>query len=383
MRPTASARTSLELICTTPQPRTWATYGAIDIALDPFPHNAGTTTIEALWQGVPVLTLAGRPTVGRFGAAILHAVGLDDWVTSDVDAYVARAVAAAGDLDALAALRAALRPRMAASPLLDAVGLARAVERAYRDLWDEWREGAVPRLHRLYASGDHDAARALAGRLIARDPAQADTLHVLGALAYGAGDLAAAAALLSRAPERADILSDLGVMQRAQGNPGAAEQTLRRALALDPTLVPALGNLGNALLDLGRAEEAGTMLTQALALAPDRPWLQRSLALALLARQDVAGAEAQLRRALAVAPDDAEAHETLGALLSQSGRPIEAEQHHRAALPRLQGQAPLPVQPRGRIADAGPASWRPNAVTARRWHCGQTTRQATATCCSH
>ena len=176
-------------------------------------------------------------------------------------------------------------------------------------------------------------------RLIARNPTQADALHVLGALAYGAGDVAAAAALLSRAPERADILSDLGVMQRAQGHPGVAEQTLRRALALDPTLVPALGNLGNALMDLGRAEEAGTVLIQALALAPDRPWLQRSLALALLARQDVAGAEAQLRRALTVAPDDAEVHETLGALLSQSGRPIEAEQHHRAALPRLKDKA--------------------------------------------
>jgi predicted O-linked N-acetylglucosamine transferase (SPINDLY family) len=325
----------LELICTTPQPRTWEAYGTIDIALDPFPHNAGTTTIEALWQGVPVLTLAGRPTVGRLGAAILHAVGLDDWITADVDAYVARAVTAASDLDALAALRGGLRPRMAASPLLDATGLARAVERAYRDLWDEWRDGAVPRLHLLYAGGDRDAARALAIRLIARDPTQADALHVLGALAYFAGDAAAAAALLSRAPERADILSDLGVMQRAQGNPGAAEQTLRRALALEPALVPALGNLGNVLLDQGHAEEAATVLTQAIALAPDQPLLRRSLALALLARQDVSGAETQLRWALTIAPHDADVHETLGALLSQSGRPVEAEQHHRAALPAL------------------------------------------------
>src|SRR4029077_17276319 len=96
----------LTLVCTAPQPRTWAAYGDIDIALDPFPHNAGTTTIEALWQGVPVVSLAGRPTVGRFGIAILHAVGLDDWITSDTDAYVLRAVAATSDLTALAQLRA-------------------------------------------------------------------------------------------------------------------------------------------------------------------------------------------------------------------------------------------------------------------------------------
>ena len=128
----------LDLVYTSPQPRTWAAYGEIDIALDPFPHNAGTTTIEALWQGVPVLSLAGRPTVGRFGAAILHAVGLDDWVTNDVDAYVARAVSAAADIDALARLRAELRARFAASPLRDAAGLAREIEAAYRGLWRRW-----------------------------------------------------------------------------------------------------------------------------------------------------------------------------------------------------------------------------------------------------
>ena len=102
----------LVMVATVPQPRTWAAYGAIDIALDPFPHNGGTTTVEALWQGVPVVTLAGRPTVGRFGAAILHAAGLDDWVTEDVKAYVVRAVTAASDLPALAALRAGLRARL-------------------------------------------------------------------------------------------------------------------------------------------------------------------------------------------------------------------------------------------------------------------------------
>jgi predicted O-linked N-acetylglucosamine transferase (SPINDLY family) len=129
----------LDLICTEPQSRTWAAYGGIDIALDPFPHNAGTTTIEALWQGVPIVSLAGRASVGRFGAMILHAVGMDDWVSDNTQAYVARCIDAAADLPALARLRAGLRARFAASPLRNATDLARHVEAAYRSLWDEWR----------------------------------------------------------------------------------------------------------------------------------------------------------------------------------------------------------------------------------------------------
>jgi protein O-GlcNAc transferase len=126
----------IDLIFTQPQERTFLAYNDIDIALDPFPHNAGTTTIEALWMGVPVVSLMDRPPVGRFGASILHAVGLDDWSKSDLDAYVACAIEAASDLDRLARLRASLRDRCLASPLNDANGLAREIEAIYRHLLD-------------------------------------------------------------------------------------------------------------------------------------------------------------------------------------------------------------------------------------------------------
>ncbi|QUD86509.1 O-linked N-acetylglucosamine transferase, SPINDLY family protein [Phenylobacterium montanum] len=132
----------LDLVNTRPQSRTWAAYGEIDIALDPFPHNAGTTTIEALWMGVPVLTLADRPSVGRLGAMILGALGLDDWITASPEDYVAKGLAAAGDLNALAKLRGELRPRFAASPLADPAGLTRSLEEAYRQLWRDWCEAA-------------------------------------------------------------------------------------------------------------------------------------------------------------------------------------------------------------------------------------------------
>ena len=131
-------RGRLDLVFTSPQPTTWAAYGDVDVALDPFPHNAGTTTIEALWMGVPVLTMADRPSVGRMGAMILEPLGLSDWIAADRASYVAKAVSAAADLPALAILRAGMRERFLASPLGDAPGLTRSMERAYRSLWRRW-----------------------------------------------------------------------------------------------------------------------------------------------------------------------------------------------------------------------------------------------------
>jgi predicted O-linked N-acetylglucosamine transferase (SPINDLY family) len=138
------ARERLALIFTSPQPSTWAAYASIDIALDPFPHNAGTTTIEALWQGVPVITRADRPTVGRFGASILCSIGLPGLIAHDDEEYVDKAIHLAGDTAKLAALRSGLRVRMEASPLRDAAGLAAAVESAYRSLWRDWCQRAAP-----------------------------------------------------------------------------------------------------------------------------------------------------------------------------------------------------------------------------------------------
>lgn len=121
----------LDLVYTSPQPATWAAYGQIDIALDPFPHNGGVTTFEALWMGVPMVSLRARPPLGRYGECLLSALQLDEWVADNADAYIARAVEAARDLPKLAALRNGLRPRMAASELCDGKGLAAALDAAY------------------------------------------------------------------------------------------------------------------------------------------------------------------------------------------------------------------------------------------------------------
>lgn len=112
-------------------------YDRIDIALDTFPYNGGTTTTEALWQGVPVLTCVGDRWVARTSASLLRAAGLDDWVARDEDDLLAKASALARDPAtpaSLAALRAGMRARLAASAACDTAGLCRALEQIYRQL---------------------------------------------------------------------------------------------------------------------------------------------------------------------------------------------------------------------------------------------------------
>lgn len=115
-----------------------ALYNRIDIALDPFPFTGSTTTFEALWMGVPVITLAGENMAARWGASILHALKLDELVATSPGDYVAKAAVLTGDPSRLADLRATLRERLARSPLCDGPRRARQVERLFRAIWRRW-----------------------------------------------------------------------------------------------------------------------------------------------------------------------------------------------------------------------------------------------------
>ncbi|MBI5437899.1 MAG: glycosyltransferase, partial [Nitrosomonadales bacterium] len=118
----------------------WDTMRGIDIGLDCFPHNSGTTLFENLYMGVPYITLAGRPSVGRIGSSVLEGVGYPEWIAKTENEYVEKAIALAGDLPRLSVLRAGLRQEMQVGPLMDEPAFARKVEEAYRAMFAKWCE---------------------------------------------------------------------------------------------------------------------------------------------------------------------------------------------------------------------------------------------------
>ena len=115
-----------------------ATYHRVDVALDPFPYCGTTTTCEALWMGVPVVTLAGDRHCARVGASLVSRVGLGDLVAAHGEDYLRIAASLAADVGRLKELRHSLRQQMAQSPLCDGPAFAAAIEGAYRRLWRDW-----------------------------------------------------------------------------------------------------------------------------------------------------------------------------------------------------------------------------------------------------
>lgn len=113
-------------------------YNKIDIALDPFPCNGGTTSMDTLWMGVPFVTLAGKHFVSRMGVTILSNVGLQELIAQTIDDYISITVNLAQDNAKLRNLRRHLRERTASSPLMDQEKFTRNIESAYREMWNIW-----------------------------------------------------------------------------------------------------------------------------------------------------------------------------------------------------------------------------------------------------
>jgi predicted O-linked N-acetylglucosamine transferase (SPINDLY family) len=131
----------IEFIAKQPRPDYLRTYHRIDIGLDAFPCNGHTTSLDSLWMGVPIVTLVGPTALGRAGLSQLTNLRLPELIAHSPDHYAQIACKLAGDLPRLIDLRRNLRPRMQASPLMDAPRFARNVEAAYRQIWRNWCAG--------------------------------------------------------------------------------------------------------------------------------------------------------------------------------------------------------------------------------------------------
>jgi predicted O-linked N-acetylglucosamine transferase (SPINDLY family) len=349
----------------------FAAYNDIDIALDPFPHGGGMTTLDALWMGVPVVTFAGRTISSRLAAASLSAIGLTDFVAPDLEGYVELAAAKAGDLKALAALRASLRPRLKASAFGDPARYAAAVEAAYRAMWQRWStagSGAdsghvvfkpslvwTARLHpensmqqssnapdlitkaiTLHQRGDTANAEQLYVKILAGDPHHFDALHMLGVIRIHQGRNTEAVELIGSALQKIDndarAWSNYGV---ALNNLKAHEQALtcyEKAIALSRDFPEALNNHGNTLNQLGRSAEAIKSYDRAVKARPDYAEAYFNRGNAYLSLNDDQRAISDFDKALEITPARAEIWNNRGNALGDLNRWEEALKSYDKAL---------------------------------------------------
>jgi predicted O-linked N-acetylglucosamine transferase (SPINDLY family) len=296
----------LEFVGKQPWAQYVATYSRIDIALDPFPWSGGVTTCDALWMGVPVVSLVGRTSVGRGGKSILTNIGMSELIAQTPEQYVHIAAALAGNLPRLAELRGILRQRMQASPLLDAPRFARNMEAAYRQMWRSWCAGSgnstlpMPDRSALQKQFESGMSHHRAGRL-----AEAERIY---------------RQVLAQQPNHADVLHRLGMLEDQLGRPDVGVELIQRAIELQPNLAGAHSNLGNALTHSGRFDEAIASHRIALRLDPNDAASQNNLGAALANTGQLEEAIALFQRAIRLAPNFAEAHGNLGDALAGMGR---------------------------------------------------------------
>ena len=328
----------------------WDVLRGIDIALDCFPHNSGTTLFESLYMGVPFVTLAARPSVGRLGSAVLHGLGHPEWVAEDEAGYIARVLELAQDLPRLAELRAGLRQQMATSALMDEAGFARQVERAYEQMFAQWCQGdadpvvaLVQRAQALYHRGnvEHDEGQldqavASLRQAVQLVPELAEAHTNLGLVLQQQGQLAEAEACyrasLAQRPECALVHYNLGTNLRAQGRPAEAERAFRDALALDATLRPAQVLLDRVMQEQGLWIESEVYWRDAVRDRPEQSDGYLQLAAVLRRQNRHAEAIACLQHALQVVPEKAALHQHLSTAYREQRRYAEAEQSCRRAL---------------------------------------------------
>jgi predicted O-linked N-acetylglucosamine transferase (SPINDLY family) len=329
----------------------FSVYHAIDVVLDAFPFCGCTTTCEALWMGVPVVTLAGDAYAGRQSLSILSHLGLTRLVAETPDAFVRAAVDLAENRTILAGLRSGLRERMRRSTLTDGPRFTSGLEQLYERMWRRFRQGpaparrgagpggsekhSAPAISQLFSlalerqeAGDLAEAERLFRQIVRTDPRHVDASHLLGLIALQTGRLEEAVSLFRQAvglqPDFAEAHNNLGLALKKQGKLTEAEACFRQAIRLKAFLPETHCNLGLALALQGRLEEAEASFREAIRLKPDHAGAHSDLGNSLIEQGRLEEAEACYRQALRFQPGFAQAHHNFGCALSRAGKHQEA-----------------------------------------------------------
>lgn len=314
-------------------------YQRVDIALDTQPFGGGVTTAEALWMGVPVITLSSPRWSGRLGETILNAVGLPELIARDGGHYHDLAVSLANDLPRLEQMHENLRAKMQASPFCDGPTFASKLEQAYREIWTHWCGDAEPAaaidVTETYAIAiDHhqngrtvEAAEAYR-KILEIDGNHIASLHNLGVIVSGDGDHQQAVDLFKKAialnPGYARAYDSMGMALFKMAQTDEALDAFRHSLALDPTVAQVHYNLGTGLKEKGLLDEASVSYREALRLAPGNIDVLNNMAAILLEQKHPTEAAESFRNILAITPDFAEGHYNLGNASKDMGQFDEA-----------------------------------------------------------
>lgn len=285
-----------------PLPEHLARHRLADLFLDTLPYNAHTTTSDALWAGLPVLTCMGEAFAARVAASLLTAVGLPELITSTTEDYEALAIQLATHPEQLAALKQKLAAQRLSCPLFDTARFTRHIESAYQIMYDRYQADLAP--DHIYVTAQSDSVTPV---IHAESLQRAHALHLSALLATQRGDWQQAVELLNQSlainPDNAAAYLDLGSAFQELHNFNQALASYDRALALKPDYVEAFYNRGNLFLDDQQFDKAVLSYDSALHLKPhDANTLHnRGIALKNLHRYDEA--VASYGQALAINPD--------------------------------------------------------------------------------
>jgi predicted O-linked N-acetylglucosamine transferase (SPINDLY family) len=323
-----------------------------DLALDTRIYNGHATTIDALWAGLPVLTLEGGHFASRACASFLKAIGLPEMITHSLQEYESLAIALAHQPERLVQIRQKLSKHRITAPLFNTPGFVRDLEHGYQQIWQIFVSGGSPRaievkssenvevlsdvaIHQelvqaihLHESGNMDAAAAIYSKVLENFPNHADALHLYGVTAYQRGRYEQAASLIRKAianfPTNPLYYNNLGLVLKDMNHVQEAIEAFEKAVQFKPDYAEPLFNLGILLRRQGKSQDAIACYEKFLAITPDHAEAYYNMGVAYQSMEQFIHAISCYRKVIEINPNHAKALNNLGSCLKDRGNTGEA-----------------------------------------------------------